>query len=176
MHIHIQQSAELGLPHIYDVPAHFERILHTEDLFHALRFLNRTTTYRFTGVYSFEPGLVKSVVLADRENPELRVGADVPWFDSYCMMAAGDGSQCVIQNSLEDLRLTGHAARAKVQCYCAVLLRTPEGEELGTLCHYDVCAKDTAPTVLEGLHACRTSVERYLWERLNLRREALPPA
>jgi len=158
-----------------DVRAQFERALDEHDLFAALNVLNRTTSYRFTGVYYFQPGLVKSLVLADRENSDLRVGQDVPWFDSYCMMTAGDGEECQIQNALDDPRLNGHAARQKVLSYCAVLLRTPEGDELGTLCHYDVCETTTTPAVFAGLHACRAAVERYVWERLNIRPQALPP-
>ena len=156
-----------------EIQATFEQTLQAKDLFAALVFLNSTTTYRFTGIYYFEPGIVKSFMLADRENPNLRVGGDVPWFDSYCMMTAEDGDQCEIQNSLADFRLTVHAARHTVLSYCAVLLRMPDGEELGTLCHYDVCAKETAPMVFEGLRACRAAVERSVCQRLDIRRRPL---
>src|SRR5688500_9925017 len=112
-------GVEQSLIHTQDVRTKFEHVLHDHDLFSALWFLNGTTTYRFTGVYYFEPGVVKSLVLADRENPELRVGSDVPWFDSYCMMTAEDGQECEIQNALADARLTVHAARHAVLSYCA---------------------------------------------------------
>ena len=161
-------------PHAQEVLAPFERALRAHDLFAALRVLNGTTRYRFTGVYCFEPGLVRSVVLYDRENPNLRRGEDVPWFDSYCMLTAENGAECEIQNSLIDARLTVHAARLKVLSYCAVLLRAPSGEELGTLCHYDVVAKNTDPGVFDGLRTCRGLVEFCLWEHLKIRRNALP--
>lgn len=153
--------------------AEFEGTLDHEGFFAALRFLNATTPYRFTGVYCFEPGLVKSVVLFDRQTPNLRVGEDVPWFDSYCMMTAENGTACEIQNSLMDPRLTGHAARRKVVSYCAVLLRMPGGEPLGTLCHYDICPHDTIPGTFEGLHECRAVVERHLWSRPELLSQVL---
>jgi hypothetical protein len=146
-----------------NLQADFESTLLHDGFFAALWSLNMTTRYRFTGVYRFEPGLVKSVVLCDRETPDLRVGEDVPWFDSYCMMTAENGTACEIQNSLMDARLTGHAARRKVLSYCAVLLRTPGGDPLGTLCHYDVCPQETAPGTFEGLRECCAVVERYLW-------------
>ena len=60
----------------------FEENLQRHGLFHALAFLNGTTPYRFTGVYRFEGGVVKSVLLYDRKNPELRIGENVPWKDS----------------------------------------------------------------------------------------------
>ena len=170
----LPQSHRVALPASEDLLSEFEQILRGDDLFSALRFLNGTTAYRFTGVYYFEPGLVKSLVLVDRENPHLCVGQDVPWFDSYCMMTAEDGKECEIRNSLADPRLTAHAARRAVLSYCAVLLRMPDGEELGTLCHYDVCARETAPTIFEGLRTCRAPVERYVWDRIGLRRQPLP--
>ena len=141
----------------------FERVLEETGLYAALAFLNAETAYRLTGVYRFEPGVVKSVALYDRMDLDRRIGSDVPWFDSYCMMTAGDGVQCEIQNSLTDARLRIHAARATVMSYCAVLLRTVHGDPLGTLCHYDVCPRNTAPGTFEGLHACRAAVERWLW-------------
>lgn len=167
-------SAPLSSPPALDVPVLFERILGEHDLFAALHFLNSTTPYRFTGVYCFEPGLVKSVVLADRENPDVRVGADVPWFDSYCMMTSENGRECEIQDALSDVRLKVHAARQTVLSYCGVLLRGLEGEELGTLCHYDVCARQTPAGTFEGLRTCHDAVERYLWEHLSIRPPALP--
>lgn len=163
-----------SLAHPQDVFAHFEQMLRDQELFAALRYLNSTTTYRFTGIYYFEPGIVKSLVLADRENPDLRVGGDVPWFDSYCMMTAENGKECEIQNALADERLRSHAARKAVLSYCAVLLRMPDGEALGTLCHYDIVPRNTAPMVLEGLRACTAPVERYLWEYLTSRPQPLP--
>jgi hypothetical protein len=170
----IHRAADPPLPHSDHVVTKFQQLLQDEDLFAALYFLNGTTSYRFTGVYYFEPGVVKSLVLADRENPQLRVGGDVPWFESYCMMTATDGTECEIQDSVADERLTKHAARQTVLSYCAVLLRMPDGEELGTLCHYDVCARKTTPDVFPGLRACRDAVERYVWDRLAVRRQHLP--
>jgi hypothetical protein len=148
-----------------DLRAEFERALERDGLFAALSFLNATTPYRFTGVYFFEPGLVKSVVLCDRDMPDLRVGEDVPWFDSYCMMTAESGTACEIQNSLTDARLIAHAAKRKVRCYCAVLLKSPGGEPLGTLCHYDVRPQATPPGTFDRLRECQPIVERYLWNR-----------
>src|SRR5688572_12639168 len=133
----------------------FERTLHDNGLFAALGLLNGTTPYRFTGIYRFAPGLVKSVVLYDREAPNVEIGEDVPWYDSYCMIAAEDGSACEIQNSVQDSRLTHHAARLRVLSYAAVLLRTRDGDPLGTLCHYDVTPRQTPEGTFDGLFACR---------------------
>jgi hypothetical protein len=146
----------------------FEHRLHREGLHAALGLLNATTPYRLTGVYRFEGDLVRSVVLFDRKNPQLTMGQDVPWNDSYCRMAAEDGSRCEIKDALEDARLTTHAARVAVQAYVAVLLKTPDDAPLGTLCHYDLHPVTPPLGVFEDLDAVSPAVERALWSMLKL--------
>ena len=55
--------------------------------------------------------------------PTSRLGHDVLWDESYCRIAATDGTQCEVENSLTDPRLTKHAAREAVHViaasYCA---------------------------------------------------------
>ena len=146
----------------------FEHKLDRDGLHAALGLLNATTPYRLTGVYRFEGDLVRSVVLFDRKNPQLTMGQDVPWNDSYCRMAAEDGSRCEITDALEDARLTTHAARVAVQAYVAVLLKTPDDAPLGTLCHYDLQPVTPPLGVFEDLDAVSPTVERVLWASLKL--------
>ena len=107
------------------------------DLFHLLEYLNRLTDHRFTGVYRFEPGWVVSVALWDRENPRIRIGADVKMKESYCWLTGMGGASYVIEDACADSRLAGHAAREAVRAYIAVLLRDKSGDPWGTLCHFD---------------------------------------
>lgn len=148
--------------------ANFERVLEEKGLHGALCVLNATTPYRLTGVYRFQEGLVRSVLLFDRKNPELTVGVDVPWNDSYCRLVAEDGRRCEIANSLTDVRLRSHAAREAVQAYVAVLLKTPDGMPLGTLCHYDLQPVEPPADILDALERVAPVVERGLWRLLNL--------
>ena len=62
------------LPHNHGLTlsAAFERTLHCQGMNAALALLNATTPYRLTGVYRFDGDLVRSVVLFDRKNPDLR--------------------------------------------------------------------------------------------------------
>jgi len=150
------------------IPANFERLLQEKGLPGALRALNATTPYRLTGVYRFEEGLVRSVVLFDRKNPELTVGVDVPWNDSYCRLVAEDGRRCEIADSLSDVRLRSHAAREAVQAYVAVLLKTPDGAPLGTLCHYDLQPIEPPADIFDALDRVAPVIERSLWGLLNL--------
>jgi hypothetical protein len=128
-----------------------------------LALLNSATHYRFTGVNRFEGRIVKSVLLFDRRNPHLRIGADVPWRDSYCRLTAEDGGSCQIDNASADIRLTNHSAREIVQSYIGVLLRTPGGKPLGTLCHFDFVPRPMDAAALSCLRAVRGAGEAYIW-------------
>ena len=145
----------------------FRDTLVSDDLFAPLRLLNETTDYRFTGIYWLDGKWVKSVLLFDREHPNVQIGHDVLWDESYCRITATDGVACEITNSLTDARLTTHGAREAVQCYCAVLLRSPEGKPLGTICHYDVRPRQTPAGGVETLKALQSQVEKLLWARVN---------
>ena len=156
------------------IPTNFERVLRDRGLHGALRVLNATTPYRLSGVYRFEADLVKSVVLFDRKNPELTIGVDVPWNDSYCRMVAEDGRRCEISDSLADVRLGTHAAREAVQAYVAVLLKTPDGAPLGTLCHYDLHPVAPPEGIFHALERVAPVIERSLWGLLMLAHDAEP--
>ncbi|MCU1286837.1 MAG: luxQ 8 [Acidobacteriales bacterium] len=146
----------------------FALALEEQGLFEALQLLNQGSIYRFTGVYQFEkPDWVRSVVLFDRKNPDLRIGADVPWKDSYCMMTANDGKSCEIADSLTDPRLKKHTAREVVRAYCAVLLRYSDGRSLGTLCHFDLKPQLVPPGTFESLDAVRPALEQFLCAGVN---------
>ena len=149
-----------------------EQALSKRGLFDALRLLNITTDYRFTGVYRFEAGtagLVGSVTLFDRKNPHLCIGDDVAWPDSYCRMTAQDGESCWIDSALTDARLRTHNARTAVQSYIGVLLRSSSGAPLGTLCHFDVCPRRTEERTIRDLRSVRGCVERTLEASLRVR-------
>jgi hypothetical protein len=156
-------SAEL---HDLNLAATFENTLAVRGIHRALQLLNATTPYRLTGVYRFEGGLVRSVALFDRKNPHLLAGVDVPWQDSYCRLAAEDGTRYQIVDAPHDPRLTTHAARATVQAYVAVLLKMPNGSPLGTLCHYDLEPVMRPVGVFEDLDAVSPVMERSLWAML----------
>ena len=138
-----------------------ESALNEAGLFEALCVLNRTTSHRFTAIYRFEPGWVRSVVLVDRENPHLRVGADVPMKESYCVLVP-DSESYRIENAMEDARLLGHAARAAVLCYGAVHLRDGDGASWGTLCHYDFRPTRIGEEEMRVLEAVRPVIQRVL--------------
>jgi hypothetical protein len=146
----------------------FERTLQEEGLFGALRYLNSTTEYRFTGIYRFEPDWVRSVLLFDRGNPHLQAGKDVPFLESYCMLAAQDGTSCTVEDSQSDPRLLQHAARESVLSYYAVHLVNPEGLSWGTLCHFDFVPRRVTDEVKQVFEAVRPAIQQALWAEVGV--------
>lgn len=140
----------------------FSPTLVESDLRALLEHLNGQTAHRFTGVYRFEPGWVISVALWDRQNPDLEIGANVKMKESYCWLTGISTTSFVIEDATEDPRLEGHAARAEVRSYVAVLLRDRQGKPWGTLCHFDFEPRSIAPDALARLELFRPLVEEVL--------------
>jgi hypothetical protein len=129
------------------------------DLFDLLKYLNGLTDHRFTGVYRFEPGWVVSVALWDRENPTIKIGADVKMKESYCWLTGMGEATYVIEDACSDSRLNAHAAREAVRSYIAVLLRDKQGKQWGTLCHFDFLPRQANPATKARLDLFRPLVE-----------------
>lgn len=122
----------------------FADVLAERGLRHALAHLLELTDYRFIAIFRFENGKANAAVFYDRENPEVLNAEEVPADATYCCFARDARGVFATANSLEDGRLTSHVAREVVQSYCGVPVMTPEGEILGTLCHYDLVPRDPA--------------------------------
>lgn len=107
-------------------------------LHEALGLLNSTTSHRFTGVYRLDAATLRNVALFDRNNPDLRVGADTPLLESYCSIVAKTGEPFATDDTREDPRLTEHPARDSTLSYCGVPLDDEGGRAFGSLCHFDL--------------------------------------
>lgn len=116
----------------------FELLLEREGMHGALAFLNARTRHRFTGVYRFDPPMLRNVCLFDRENPTLRLGGDSPMRETYCSLVGEVNAPFLTNDAAADARLAEHPARASVIAYCGVPLRGEGGLCFGTLCHFDL--------------------------------------
>ena len=116
----------------------FASVLDGSGLHAALAFLNARTRHRYTGVYRFDPPLLRSVCLFDRENPPLTLGGDVPMSETYCSLVGEGATPFGTSDAGADERLVRHPARESVLAYCGVPLHADCGRCIGTLCHYDV--------------------------------------
>ncbi len=127
----------------------FSRTLQTDGLRAGLRFLLERTDYRFIGIFRFKDGEARAVVHFDREQPAQLTSDVVPDTATYCCYVRDSAGSFTTVDSLADARTEGHPAREVVRAYCGIPVITPEGELLGTLCHYDEVPRDPAQVDLE---------------------------
>ena len=120
----------------------FAATLEAAGLRAALTYLLGLTDYRFIAIFRFEGGKANAAVYVDRDNPEVLGVEEVPANATYCCYARDARGVFSTADAMSDPRLTDHVAREVVQSYCGVPVMTPEGEILGTLCHYDVVPRD----------------------------------
>lgn len=118
--------------------AEFRALLETGGLREALGFLNARTRHRYTGLYRFDPPMLRGVCVFDRENPTLNVGGDMPMRETYCSLVGQTQEAVVIRDAARDPRLRTHPARDVYLAYCGVPVALADGRCVGTLCHFDV--------------------------------------
>ena len=141
------------------------RVLEERGLHAALGWLNARTRHRFTGVYRFDPPMLRNVALFDRENPTLRAGGDTPMRESYCSLVGEDAEPFATADAGVDARLVRHPARESVLAYCGVPLLEDDGRCFGTLCHFDLRPRLVPEGELPLLHAAAPLVAAAVGRR-----------
>jgi GAF domain-containing protein len=129
----------------------FRRILVAQGPRPALAFLVERSDYRFIGIWRFQGGRANAAVHYDRENPAQLTATEVADTATYCCYVRDSRGVFTTANSLLDPRVQDHPAREAVLAYCGVPIMDAEGTLLGTLCHYDLQARDPARLDLELL-------------------------
>lgn len=139
-----------------------EELLERGDLHGVLDVLNARTGHRFTGVYRFDPPMLRNVTLFDRNNPDLRVGPDTPLVETYCAVVGATESPFATPDAEEDPRLVDHPARESTLSYCGVMLETDTDPPFGTLCHFDLVPQAVPEEEIPVLEAVASLVARYI--------------
>lgn len=129
----------------------FDRLLASDGPRAALYSLLRRTDYRFISIFRFRDGKATSVVHVDREKLAVVQAGEVPDTATYCCYVRDRNGAFVTADAMRDRRTQAHVAREAVRSYCGIPILTPEGELLGTLCHYDFEPRDPAQIDLELL-------------------------
>lgn len=124
--------------------ATFMRTFEASGLRPALAFLLSLTDYRFIAIFRFQDDRATAAVIYDRELPDDLTTEEVPASATYCCYARDARGVFTTVDALQDARLATHVAREAVRSYCGIPVMTPEGEILGTLCHYDIVPRDPA--------------------------------
>ena len=117
----------------------------------ALAYILSLSDYRFIGIFRFQDGKATAAIHYDRENPSVTRSDEVPDTATYCCFVRNRRGVFTTANALEDARLDKHAARSAVQAYCGLPILDPDGQLLGTLCHYDAVPRDPETLDLELL-------------------------
>lgn len=122
--------------------ARFSDTLEAGGLRAALAYLLSLTDYRFIAIFRYEDGMANAAVFYDRDNPDVLAVDEVSDRATYCCYVRESGKMFMTPDAVHDRRLDDHAMRTVVQSYCGVPVMTPDGEVLGTLCHYDLVPRD----------------------------------
>lgn len=138
----------------------FSALLDKQGLRPALADLLSPTAYRFIAIFRFNGDRANAAVFYDRENPDLLAVDEVPASATYCTFAREDRAPFITADALADHRLDKHVAREQVRAYCGVPIMTPEGEILGTLCHYDVVPRDPGQIDLALMCEISSAIEQ----------------
>ena len=122
--------------------AEFARLLSAQGIRPALAYVVGLSEYRFIGIFRFQDGKATAVVHVDREHPEQLTTDEVPDTATYCCFVRDSKGAFTTADAMHDARLETHVARSVVKAYCGIPVMDPEGELLGTLCHYDLVPRD----------------------------------
>ena len=134
-----------------DAFAEFESLLDSQGIRPALAYVLSLSDYRFIGIFRFKDGKSTSVVHVDKEAPDVLQAGEVPEAATYCSYIKSDGVPFATADASVDPRTGGHPAKDIVIAYCGVPVVTPEGDFIGTLCHYDLVPRDAEQLDLELL-------------------------
>jgi GAF domain-containing protein len=140
--------------------ARFSGLLASNGPREALAYVLGLSEYRFIGIFRFQNGKANAALHYDRENPAVTAGTEVPDTATYCCYVRDSKGHFTTANALTDPRLTQHPAREAVLAYCGIPILRPDGELLGTLCHYDVVPRDPGQLDLNLLIQVASTLEQ----------------
>ncbi len=118
------------------------------------------TEYRFIAIFRFNGDRANAAVFYDRENPDVLNVEEVPASATYCTFARAERAAFFTEDAMDDIRLKSHVAREHVRAYCGAPIITPEGEILGTLCHYDLVPRDPSQVDLALMCEICSAIEQ----------------
>ena len=121
----------------------FSAILSASGLRSALADALSQTDYRYIALFRLNGDRASAAIFYDRTRPEVLLAQDVPVIASYCAFTRDTKQPFMTANSLMDSRLDAHVSRESVRSYCGIPILTPDGEFLGSLCHYDDVPRDS---------------------------------
>jgi GAF domain-containing protein len=129
----------------------FSKLLISDGIRAALYSVLRHSSYRFISIFRFMDGKATSCVHVDREDLLASQADEVPDTATYCLHVRNSNRPFVTANAAWDARTSNHPARDVVLSYCGVPILASDGTLIGTLCYYDLVARDPDQLDLELL-------------------------
>ena len=120
----------------------FSSLLGSDGIRAALYAVLRQSDYRFLSIFRFQDGKATSCVHVDRADLLATQADEVPDTATYCLHVRNSKRPFVTANAAADTRTTDHPARDAVLSYCGIPILEKDGTLIGTLCHYDLVARD----------------------------------
>ena len=116
----------------------FSRLMAKDGIRAALYSVLCKSDYRFIGIFRFRDGKATSAVHVDRMDLNALQAATVDETATYCTLVRDGRAPFVTADATVDPRTTRHDARDVVRAYAGIPIVAPDGEFIGTLCHYDL--------------------------------------
>lgn len=114
----------------------FQHELNMYGLINALRYLNKRTPHRYTGLYKFNGDILTNIAKYDKYTDGMLHDDDVPVSTTYCSIVRTDQSLEITDSSTD--RQVKNKIDTPVISYFGVLINDAKGIPFGTLCHYDL--------------------------------------
>lgn len=140
--------------------ATFMRLLGEAGLRPALAYLLELTDYRYIAIFRFKDDLITATAFYDRDDPAAESAGIVPVSSTYCCFVRDSKGMFTTVNSLLDTRVSGHVKRETVQAYCGIPILTPDGDILGTICHFDDVPRDPEQIDIELILQVASALEQ----------------
>lgn len=121
----------------------------------ALAFLNRRTPHRYTGVFRFDGDMLRNVALVDKWDSSVLKGDDVPIATAYCAHLQRTGLPLEVEDGDADPRVPWMHG-SPIVSYCGAVIKDPQGEPWGALCHFDSARCDSRASDMPLLLAAAT--------------------
>jgi hypothetical protein len=115
----------------------FKGTLEADGLWAAMRWLNDRVPYRFTAIFAFQGDMLRNLCLVDKDNADITGCPDQAITDSYCIYIHRSSERFSVEDALLDRRVDGHPRQRSYHCYYGIPLMGPDGNLLGTVCHFD---------------------------------------
>jgi CheY-like chemotaxis protein len=112
-------------------------LLDSEGVLEVLRRLNARISHRYTALYQYDRGILRSIAMVDRLEPTTTKGGDVPVETTFCWVVQRDRATFSTSEGTMDPRVAGLPLREDIRSYCGTLVRSADGTPFGSLCHFD---------------------------------------